>query len=129
MSFYRFNDVITLYTPIEDGLYERHVIPAVKIQIVDCDEIKDTKVTVYIPIHGRRSLKFDPRRSRPKTDRTSFIATANQLVYLGRTLERRPPRSSLTVRKVETHLSGSRHVQHIKLLAYNIPPEEDETNE
>lgn len=129
MSFYRFNDTITLYTPIGDNGYERHIIYATKIQLIDSDEIENTRATVYIPIFGRRSLKYKIPSERADGDRNSFTVKANQIVYLGYCSESYPPDSALTVRKVETHLSGSHHAQHVKLVAYNIPPKEESTNE
>lgn len=119
MSFYRFNDTVTLYTFIEDGYYERRVIPAVKIQLIDSDEVAGTRATVYIPIFGRRSLKYRAPSESTLYDKSSFTVMANQKVYLGYCPDSFPPESSLTVRKAETHLSGSRHVQHIKIIAYN----------
>ena len=121
MSFYRFNDTVTIYTPIDDEYYERRIVPAVKIQLIDSDETEKTRATVYIPIFGRRSLNYRAPSEDAKYDKSSFTVTANQKIYLGRCPDDYPPESSLTVRKAETHLSGSRHVQHIKLIAYNDP--------
>ncbi len=129
MSYYRFNDVITLYTPIGEEDYERHVINATKIQLIDSDQMENTRATVYIPIYGRRSLKYKLPSQRAERDKNSFTVTANQKVYLGYCPESYPPDSALTVRKAETHLSGSRHVQHVKIIAYNIPPKEEEDEE
>ncbi len=121
MSFYRFNDTVTLYTLIEDEYYERRVISAVKSEIVESDEEKNRRATVYIPLYGRRSLKFKAPSEKAKHDKGSFIVTVGQKIYLGRCPDEFPPKSSLTVKRVETHLSGSKHVQHVKIIAYNDP--------
>lgn len=123
MSFYRFNDTVTLYTPIEDGYYERRVVSAVKSELVDSDSDGENnkRATVYIPLYGRRSLRFKVPSEKAKYDKGSFIVTAGQTIYLGRCPDDSPPKSSLTVKRVETHLSGSRHVQHVKIIAYNDP--------
>ncbi len=128
MSFYRFNDTITLYTPVGED-YERHVITATKIQIIDCAEPGDTRITIYIPLFGRRALKYKTPSQRRQNDRNHFTVKANQKVYIGNCPESFPPKDAYTVQKVETHLSGSHHAQHVKLVAYNIPPEEENTDE
>ena len=125
MSSYRFNDTVTLYTMYDEDAYERHIIPAVKIVLVESIEAEDTRATVYIPIHGRRMIKYKPSNKRARTDKSSFTAEPNQKLVLHDCYDSYPPDSALTVRRVETHLSGSRHMQHIKLVAYNIPPKED----
>ena len=124
MSFYRFNDTVTLYTPIDDGEYERHVITATKVQIVDEGESSSTRITIYIPIHGRRALKYEIPSKRRDYDRKRYTVKAGQKVFLGYSPEAFPPNGSYDVRRVDTHLSGSRHAQHIKILAYNIPSKE-----
>lgn len=128
MSFYRFNDTITLYTPVGED-YEKHVVRATKVQLIDCDEMENTRVTVYIPIFGRRALKYKIPSLRAEYDRNSFTVKANQKVYIGYCAESFPPDDALTVRKVETHLSGSHHIRHVKLVAYNVPPKEEITDE
>ena len=125
MSFYRFNDTVTLYTLIEDGYYERRVVPAVKVQLTESENTEKTRVTVYIPIFGRRSLKYRALSENAKHDKSSFVVTPNQRLYLGFCPDDFPPEKSFTVSTVEAHLSGSRHVQHVKIVAYNIPSEEE----
>ncbi len=129
MSFYRFNDTVTLYTPIDEDYYERRVIPAVKVEVADSDEKGNKRATVYIPIYGRRSLKYRPMSEPALYDKSSFTVAAGQKVCIGRCLDNIPPKSAFTVRTAEVHLSGSRHVQHAKITAHNIPQEEDETDE
>lgn len=129
MSFYRFNDVITLYTPYDEETWERHIITAAKVQLIDSDTVEDTKVTVYIPIHGRRSLKYVIPSLRNDISRKNFTVKTGQKMVIGRCPEGFPPDNALDVKRVETHLSGSRHVQHIKLVAYNIPPKEEVNDE
>ena len=129
MSFYRFNDTVTLYTCIEDGYYEHRVVSAVKIQIIESDKPKNTRVTVYIPIFGRRSLKYRALSEDAKYDKRSFTVAPGQRLYLGYCPDDLPPDCSFTVSTVEAHLSGSRHVQHVKIVAYNIPSEEENYDE
>ena len=128
MSFYRFNDTVTLYTPVDED-YERHVITAAKVQLLDCAEPGKTRVTVYIPLFGRRALKYKPPSKRAGYDANSFTVKSNQKIYIGESRESYPPQSAYTVQQVETHLSGSHHAQHVKLVAYNIPPKEENTDE
>ena len=125
MSFYRFNDTVTLYTYIEDGYYERRVVPAVKVQVVEATDSEKTCATVYIPIFGRRSLKYRAFSENAKHDKSSFVVAPNQIMYLGFCPDDFPPDTSYTVSKVEAHLCGSRHVQHVKVVAHNIPSEEE----
>ncbi len=129
MSFYRFNDTITLYTQYDEDYWERHIITAAKVQLIDSDTVDDTKVTVYIPIHGRRSLKYVIPSYRYDVSQKNFTVKAGQKMVIGKCSDGYPPDDAFDVKRVETHLSGSRHIQHIKLVAYNIPPKEDETDE
>ena len=125
MSFYRFNDTITLYTPIEYDYYERRIVTAVKTELIETDGKTGKKATVYIPIHSRRSLKYRAPSEKAMYEKSSFIVTAGQKIYLGRCPDEYPPESSLTVKTAVAHLSGSRHVQHVKIVAQNDPSEEE----
>lgn len=126
MSFYRFNDTVTLYTPIGEEAYEHHVINATKVQIVDCDTVEDTVVTVYLPIYGRRSVRYVPPTQRRVSTKRTFTVEAGQKLVIGKCFDNKPPSRAFDVKKVEAHLVGSHHAQHIKITAYNIPIKEEE---
>lgn len=125
MSFYRFNDTVTLYTP-SGGMFMHHVIDATKVCIVNGDNVEDTKVTVYIPLYSRRSLKYLPPSKMYKLTKRTFTAVTGQKLVIGVCKDDYPPDDSFEVRQVETHTTGSHHVQHIKIIAYNIPTKEEE---
>lgn len=126
MSFYRFNDTVTLYTPFDDETYEHHVITATKVEIVDSDTVKDTVVTVYLPIYGRRTLKYIIPSERRVSSKRTFTVKAGQKLVIGKCVDSKPPSRAFDVKKVEAHLVGSHHAQHIKITAYNIPIKEEE---
>ncbi len=123
MSFYRFNDTVTLYTCYDDDAYEHHVINSTKVQIVDSDTPENVKVTVYVPLFGRRSLKYLRPSQRSHISKNTFTVKAGQKLVIGKCNDDYPPDDAFDVKRVDTHLSGSHHVQHIKIIAYN---EEDE---
>ncbi len=125
MSTLLFHDRITLYTEGRGGGYERHLIKAVKTEFTDSTSVSQKRTTVYIPIYGRRAIKYLTPDKRNDGDKKSFTVKAGQKLVPYDCPASYPPSDALTVRKVTSHLTGSRRVQHIKAVAYNIPIKED----
>ncbi len=126
MSTVPFHDTVTLYTQIEEGFYERQVISSVKTIFADGDSPRECRSTVYIPIFGRRSLRYEIPSKRRDFDRGTFTVKAGQYIIPGICPDAFPPDSAQPIRRVNTYLSGSRRLQHIRIIAYKKPLKEEE---
>lgn len=136
MSIVPFDSTVTLFTPLADGLYEKKIIPYVHAQVSESIDEGTCRATVYIPIHGKRALKYVSPASRIDGDKITFTVKPGQLLLPYEVPEEFPPENALTVGIVSEYFSGSRRIRHLKISAYRIPepepevtPEEDPEHE
>lgn len=127
MSNALFHDTVTLYTPVSSGGYERHVIKSVKILSADSDG--RSEATVYIPLFGRRMLKYLPPSKWVEGSELTFTLNVGQLIVLGNTDSADPPTGALRVYEIDPKTTGSRRIQHIKIKASSVTATEEESNE
>ncbi len=128
MSIVPFDSTITLFTPLDEGVYEKKIIPCVHAEVSEGIDAAACRATVYIPIHGKRALKYVSPASRIDGDNTTFTVKPGQLLLPYASSEDFPPENALTVGIVSEYFSGSRRIRHIKISAYKIPePEPEET--
>lgn len=130
MSIAPFDSTVTLFTPLNEGVYEKKIIPYVHAEVSEGIDAAACRATVYIPIHGKRALKYVSPKSRIDGDSTTFTVKPGQLLLPYAASEDSPPENALTVGIVSEYFSGSRRIRHLKISAYKIPePEPEETPE
>lgn len=130
MSTVPFDSTITLFTPLSDGGYEKKIIPYVHAITTDGIDINDCRATIYIPIYGKRSLKYVSSAKRADGEHGTFTVKAGQYVVPYTMTQDSPPEGALVVSRVTEYYSGSRRIQHVKITACKIPEETpDETPE
>lgn len=117
MSKYLFSDSITLYTPDKDG-FERQVITSVKAEVTDL-EGGEREAVLYIPIYGKRFLKFVSSDSRPYPSDCTFTVKDGQRIALGVCPDPYPPSSAFFIEKTEYFFNGSKRMRHLRVYAHN----------
>lgn len=130
MSNALFDEVLTLYLPTEEG-YVRRVIPTVRTERTWGEA--GLTVKAYIPLHGRRSLRYVPPSRFDPTRRSLFSVTVGTLLVPERCSDALPPESALSVEAVAVRIAGSRRLHHLVLTAKERPspssPSEEENNQ
>jgi len=124
MSSALFHDTVTVYLPHENGTYAKRVIPRVKTLFTVAAENGKTKATVYIPLWGKRSLRYLPEAWDGRPDRFT-VRPLDRLLCRGAE-EDIPPENALTVRTVICRQSGSRRLWHLEIHADNYEEEIEE---
>lgn len=129
MSNAVFHDTVTLYLPVEGG-YARRVIDTVKVERVA--SLDGESATVYLPLHGRRSLTYVSSETFDATRKNVFTVTPGTLLVPFEAREEAPPSSALTVTSVAVKVEGSRRLHHLKIAAKALtvlaPNETEENN-
>ncbi len=132
MSIVPFDSTVTLFTPLSEGVYEKKIIPYVHAEVSNGIDASACRATVYIPIHGKRALKYVSPEDKIDGDNTTFTVKPGQILLPYASKEDYPPEDALTVGIVSEYFSGSRRIRHLKISAYRIPepePEPEETPE
>ncbi len=124
MSSALFHDTVTVYLPDENGACARRVIRRVKTLFTQTAENGKTKATVYIPLWGRRSLRYLPNAWDGRADR--FTVRPLDLLLCREAEEDIPPEDALTVRSVICRKSGSHRLWHLEIHADNYVEETEE---
>ncbi len=127
MSHALFHDTVTLYLPVSDGTtIERRVITGVKTVFTKTAN-KGNQAVVYLPLWGRRSLKYLPKAWDGRQDR--FTVRIGDRLVCGTEHSTIPPEDALTVKTVIDRRSGSRRLWHLEIQADNQTDKEETTNE
>lgn len=114
MSQALFHDTVTLYLPVrEEMAVERRVIRNVKTVLTETQEEK--RAVIYLPLWGRRSLRYLPEAWDGRKDR--FTVRAGDHLVCGDEASALPPDGALTVRTVIRRESGSRRLWHLEIHA------------
>ena len=131
MSNALFDETVTLY--IQNGsAYLPRVIPTVKTMAVVSDTEGKSSLTVYIPLHHRRSLRYlAPSVFFHNFPETAFTIRPGDKLLPYKTSSTVPSSDAKVIRTVTLHKGGSRRLHHIKLTASEeIPlPQEETTDE
>lgn len=127
MSNALFHDTVTLFTPTSDGGYEKHVIKYTKVMSSERESGSD--ITVYIPLFGRRSLKYLSPSERTEAKGSTFTLMPGQFIAVGSVKESTPQANVLTITEVTPKNTGSRRIRHVKVKASNTTPTEEEVYE
>ncbi|MBQ4064833.1 MAG: hypothetical protein IJD10_01900, partial [Clostridia bacterium] len=123
MSSALFRDAVTFYLPCgPEGTVHRRLIRNVKTVLTQSAEKGKTKATVYLPLWGRRSLRYLPDAWNGRADRYT-VRPLDRLVCRP-SEDDTPPEDALTVRTVICRQSGSRRLWHLEIHADNDYHEE-----
>ena len=117
MSSALFHETVTLYLLDGSGAYARRVIHRVKTVLTKASETGKTKATVYIPLWGKRSLRYLPDNWNGRGDR--FTVRPDDRLVCREEEEDMPPENALTVRTVICRKSGSHRLWHLEVHADN----------
>jgi len=116
MSQALFHDTVTLYLPVEEGMpKERRVIRNVKTVVTDTQD--ERRAVIYLPLWGRRSLRYLPKAWDGRKDRFTVRAGDHLVCY--DEASALPPDGALTVRTVIRRESGSCRLWHLEIHADN----------
>lgn len=114
MSQALFHDTVTLYLPVGDGMpEERRIIRNVKTILTDMQDKREA--VVYLPLWGRRALRYLPDAWDGRKDR--FTVRAGDRLVCGIETAALPPDGALTIRTVIRRESGSRRLWHLEIHA------------
>jgi hypothetical protein len=130
MSAALFHDTVTLYLYDGNGGYARRVIQNVKVVFTKADFQAQTVAKVYLPLWGRRSLRYCPDAWDGRADR--FTVRPRDVLICREVECETPPSDALTVRSVIHRKSGSHRLWHLEIKADHYdtyPSEEVLTNE
>ncbi len=118
MSNALFDDAVTIYCRDENETLHRFAIPMVRLSRVGNGETGVCETVIYLPLFGRRSLRYlppDEWTGRPGT----FTVRPGDRTVCRPIRDPAPPENALTVRSVESDLAGSRRLRHLKITADN----------
>ena len=125
MSNALFHHTVTLYLADKDNsTYERRTVETVRVRSRRGRSPKDTEMTVYLPLYGRRQLRYvTPEAYERNPAVYRFTVRPGDSVALGHRTDTLPPADALTVDTVTVYTDGTRRLWHIRLTA--VPPSQE----
>ena len=116
MSSLVFHDTITLFLPKDtESAPDKRIIRRVKSVLTQGAESGKTKATVYLPLWGRRSLRYLPDAWDGSADR--FTVRPGDRLVCREEKGDLPPEDALTVQTVICRRCGSRRLWHLEIHA------------
>lgn len=126
MSKIASSDIVTVYTALGGGSFDRRYVSRVSIKYTDSFIEKTRKAILYVPLCLSRGLIYVDKEKFLPQKKHIFTLCVGQLIVPYKCENITPPTDAMMLQLLEKRSIGSRRLHHIKATLFNIVQEEEE---